>query len=227
MTVGCVAFGLGAARATERHWQILYQLNFFICLIAAGLYLLMATGYGAFDDAEGIGTKTTWIRYVTWGLSTPLLILDLTFLGRSRLPLVTALVGANTVMILTGFIATVLPEPLNFLWYVISCGAFVAIALALVGPYRAQAKAAHPKSASAFDRLVTVHLVIWTLYPVVWILSVEGLQTFGTPVEAMLFTILDVVAKVGFGFLALNTLKTLVQNGEVAADTAGVQAVRA
>ncbi len=216
MTVGTVVFGLGAARATERHWQILYQLNFFICLIAAGLYLLMATGYGAFTDMEGPGTKTTWIRYVTWGLSTPLLVLDLTFLGRSKLPLITALVGADVVMILTGFVATIMPDPLNLLWYVISCGAFLAFAAALLTTYKKQAKAQHPRSAAVFDRIVTVHLFLWTLYPVVWILSVEGLGVFGTPTEAMLFTILDVVAKVGFGFLALNSLKTIVDNGEVA-----------
>ena len=216
MTVGTVVFGLGAARATERHWQILYQLNFFICLIAAGLYLLMATGYGAFTGQEGPGVKTTWIRYVTWGLSTPLLVLDLTFLGRSKLPLVTALVGADVVMILTGFVATIMPDPLNMLWYAISCGAFLAFAVALLTTYKTQAKAQHPRSAAIFDRIVLVHLFLWTLYPVVWILSVEGLGVFGTPTEAMLFTILDVVAKVGFGFLALNSLKTIVDNGEVA-----------
>ncbi|BAZ20202.1 rhodopsin [Kalymmatonema gypsitolerans NIES-4073] len=44
MALGSVFFGFGANNAKNERWQILYTLNFFICLIAAGLYLAMALG---------------------------------------------------------------------------------------------------------------------------------------------------------------------------------------
>jgi len=212
MAAGSAYFGFGAARATERRWQILYMLNFFICLIATALYLTMATGYGSYIAADG--TPTVWVRYVTWGLSTPLLILDLTFLGRSPMPLTAALIGADVFMIGTGLVATLVAAPWSLLWYVISCGAFLAIFVALLGAYRRHANAVYTQSGDLFNRIVGVHLFLWTLYPVVWIVSAEGFGIVGPGIEAASYTILDVVAKVGFGLLALSTLRTLEQRGE-------------
>ena len=214
--LGAVFFGLAAARAEGRRWQIVWSLYFFICLIAAVLYLLMATGYGAYVSADG--TRTTWVRYVTWFTSTPLLILALTYLGRSSGVLTASLLGANAFMIATGFVATILPEDvLSLVWWTISTGSYLAIAWAFLGRYRREAKTVLPASASTFDRLVTVHLVLWTAYPIVWLLSPEGLDMVGDAWEAGLFTVLDVAAKVGFGFLAANSLRSIEANGEAAA----------
>ena len=224
MAFGSVVFGVQAARAPERRWQSLWTLYFFICLIAFALYLIMATGYGAYT-ADG-GHPTVWIRYVTWFLSTPLLILALTYLGRSSAPLVGGLLGANAFMIATGFVATILPEDtpaaLHIVWWAISTGAYVGIAWAFIGRYKREARIALPNSSSVFDRVVTVHLVLWTAYPVVWMLSAEGLGVVSSGTEAMLFAVLDIAAKVGFGFLAASSLRQIEANGD-----AGAYAARA
>ena len=224
MAGGSAYFGVAAARATERRWQVLWSLYFFICLIAFALYLVMATGYGAIEVAGGAeagGQSTVWIRYVTWFLSTPLLLLALTYLGRSSATLTGGLLGANAFMIATGFVATILPEDtpaaLHLVWWAISTGAYVAIAWAFLGRYKREAKAALPSSASVFDRVVLVHLVLWTAYPVVWLVSVEGLGLIGAPVEAAAFMALDVAAKVGFGFLAASSLRSIERNGDAGA----------
>ena len=218
MAVGSVYFGLAASRSTERRWQVLWSLYFFISLIAFALYLVLATDYGSYLAGDH---PTVWIRYVTWFLSTPLLILALTYLGRSSSVLIGALLGANAFMIATGFVATILPEDtpgaLNLIWWAISTGAYLAIAWAFLGRYKREAKAALPKSASVFDRLVLVHLVLWTAYPVVWLLSAEGLALIGSGAEAGSFAVLDIAAKVGFGFLAANSLRTIEKNGEAGA----------
>ena len=216
MAAGSAYFGFAAARATERRWQVLWSLYFFIALIAFALYLVLATDYGSYV-ADG-GHPTVWIRYVTWFLSTPLLILALTFLGRSTAVLIGGLLGANAFMIAAGFVATVLtedtPAALHLVWWTISTGAYLAIAWAFVGRYRREAKAALPKSASVFDRLVAVHLVLWTAYPVVWLLSAEGFGVVGSGAEAGSYAVLDIAAKVGFGLLAANSLRTIEKNGE-------------
>ena len=216
MAVGSAYFGFAASRAPERRWQVIWSLYFFICLIAAVLYLVMATGFGSYVSADG--TKTTWVRYVTWFTSTPLLILALTYLGRSSTVLTSWILGANAFMIATGFVATILPEDaLSLTWWAISTGAYVAIALAFLGRYKREAKAQMPASASVFDRIVLVHLVIWTAYPVVWMLSPEGLDLVGDGPEALMFTVLDVIAKVGFGFFAASSLRKIEANGEAGA----------
>ena len=208
MALGATFFGFGAHNAKTERWKILFILNFFITAIAAGLYLAMALGQGV----SVIDGKTTyWVRYITWFLSTPLLLLDLTFLGRSSLPTVGSLLGANAYMIATGFVATISPKPINYIWYVVSCGAFIAIVYLLLQPYRLEAERKHPRAKQAFRRLVTGHLVLWTAYPIVWILSNTGLNIVSDSGQTMLFTLLDLASKVGFGFLSLNNMYTLEQ----------------
>ena len=208
MAVGALVFGIGAHNAKNQRWQILFTLNFFICAIASGLYLMMALGQGV---SIINGKPTYWIRYVTWFCSTPLLILDLTYLGRTNLPITGSLLGANAYMIVTGFLATLSPKPISYIWYVVSCVAYLATAYLLLNQYRKQADRNYPSAKNAFRRLLIVHLVIWTLYPIVWIFGTEGFKAFGSELETMFFTLLDLASKVGFGFLSLNTMHTLEQ----------------
>lgn len=147
-------------------------------------------------------------------LSTPLLLLDLTFLGKTSLPITGSLLGANAYMIATGFVATISPQPISYIWYIVSCAAYLAVAYMLLNQYRIEAERNHPKSKQAFRKLVTVHLVLWTLYPVVWILGTEGFSVFAQGAETMFFTLLDLASKVGFGFLSLNTLHNIEQARE-------------
>jgi bacteriorhodopsin len=208
MAIGAIIFGIGAHKARSDRWKILYTLNFFICLIASALYLAMALGQGF---SVLYDRPTFWARYITWFTSTPLLILDLTFLGRSSIPLLSGLIGANQFMIATGGMSAISPKPINYIWYLVSCGAFVAILYLLLVPYRKQAEQHHPRSKKAFRKLVTVHVVLWTLYPIVWILAGTGFGVLDQPGETAGYTLLDIASKVGFGFLSLNTLQQLEQ----------------
>ena len=209
MALGAAFFGLGAHNAKKERWRILFTLNFFICAIAAGLYLSMALGQGR-SVIEG--RPTVWVRYITWFLSTPLLILDLTFLGRTSLPITGSLLGANAYMIVTGFVATISPNrSIGHIWYVVSCFAFLATAYLLVNQYRLEAERKHPRSKKVFRKLLTVHLVFWTAYPIVWLLGNTWLNLINQGTETMFYTLLDLASKVGFGFLSLNSLHNLEQ----------------
>lgn len=212
MALGATFFGLGAHNAKKERWRILFTLNFFICLIASGLYLSMALGQGR-SVIEG--RPTVWVRYITWFLSTPLLILDLTFLGRTSLPITASLLGANAYMIATGFVATISADRrIGQIWYVVSCFAYLATAYLLVNQYREEAERKHPRAKRVFRKLLTVHLVLWTAYPIVWLLGNTWLNLIDQGVETMFYTLLDLASKVGFGFLSLNTMHNLEQVGE-------------
>ncbi len=113
-------------------------------------------------------------------------------------------------MIATGFVATISPRPLNYIWYLVSCGAFLAVLYLLVQPYRKEALQHYPNvGRKAFRKLLAVHIVLWTCYPVVWILADTGINMISKGSETMFYTLLDIASKVGFGFLSLNTLRTL------------------
>lgn len=212
MALGATFFGFGAHNAKSQRWRILFILNFFICLIASALYLAMALGQG-FSVIHD--RPTFWVRYITWFLSTPLLLLDLAFLARASLPLTGSLLGANAFMIATGLVAALSPDPINYIWYLVSCGAYLAVFYLLVSPYRLEAERNYPRAKKAFRKLLTIHLLLWTGYPIVWILAASGIDVLSRGLETMFYTILDLVAKVGFGFLALNTLSQLEQIDKV------------
>lgn len=106
------------------------------------------------------------------------------------------------------------PKPINYIWYAVSCGAFLAILYLLLGPYRQQAEQQHPRSKQAFRKLVTVHVVLWTLYPVVWMLASTGFGVLDQGGETAGYTLQDLASKVWFGFLSLNTLQQLEQKGK-------------
>jgi bacteriorhodopsin len=211
MTLGSIFFGFGADRARNNRWQIVYSLNFFICLIAAGLYLAMIFGQG-FTSVYDRPSYLT--RYLTWAFSTPLTIVLLSYLGRTSLPIAASMVGADVYMIVTGFVATISPKPISNVWYIISCGAYLGLAYLLLKHYRQQAEQHYPRSKKVFYRLLAVHLIIWTAYPIVWILANTGFNVINSTTESACYTILDIAAKVGFGFLALNSLSQLEQVGE-------------
>jgi len=59
-----------------------------------------------------------------------------------------------------------------------------------------------------------VHLVLWTLYPIVWLLGNTGFNAINQGTETMFYTLLDITSKVGLGFLSLNSMHTLEKTTE-------------
>jgi len=65
--------------------------------------------------------------------------------------------------------------------------------------------------------------VLWLAYPIVWILGTEGFRLYGGGWETLLIAVLDVSAKVGYGFLLLSGLRALAPHSAPAGrvETAG------
>jgi bacteriorhodopsin len=81
MSLGAVFFGFGADHPKSKRWQIVHTLNFFICAIAASLYLAMIFKQGF----TYIGDRPAYLtRYLTWTFSTPLTLILLSYLGRTN-----------------------------------------------------------------------------------------------------------------------------------------------
>ena len=64
-----------------------------------------------------------------------------------------------------------------------------------------------------FRTLAILTIVLWSLYPVVWLLGTEGFSIANSTVEVFLFLILDFLAKIGFGFLLLTNRQALSDAG--------------
>jgi bacteriorhodopsin len=62
---------------------------------------------------------------------------------------------------------------------------------------------------STFRTMALLAIVLWSLYPVVWLLGTEGFNAVGSILEVFLFLILDFFVKIGFGFLLLTNRQAL------------------
>jgi len=172
--------------------------------IATVAYALMALGVSAVT----VGDHTVYIaRYVDWLLTTPLLVLSLAMLARPSTRTYLALVGLDVLVIGAGIAAALTPTAEKWLFYAVGGAAYVALVYGLLVTLpRALGDDADPRVSATFTTLRNLTVVLWTLYPVVWVLSPAGIGVLQPEMEAIVVVYLDFISKVGFvAFAALGT----------------------
>jgi bacteriorhodopsin len=209
MALGTIAFiAMGAGETNERK-QEFYIVTIFIAAIASVSYFSMFMGYGVIDVAvSGETLRIYWARYADWLFTTPLLLLDLGLLAGANRNTIATLIGLDVGMILTGLVGALATEgaAMRIAWWGISCGFFVVLLYFLVSSLSQQAARKSGEVASLFSTLRNLVIVLWTAYPIVWIIGTEGtIGLIPLGVETAAFMVLDLSAKVGFGFILLRS----------------------
>ena len=185
-------------------------MHFFVPLTALTLYWLMTLGYG--QMALGSGRIFYYGRYIDWSITTPLLLLSLAsgaIFNQPKKPyaLIAGLIGSDVYMIATGLVAGFTDNPvLKWSFYGLSCLGFLAIYAIMFGPLKAMSETNNPKGADYRSKAVVLALV-WFAYPVVFLIGQEGLRLWSAGVDSLLFTCLDLTAKVLYGLWAVSLAK--------------------
>jgi bacteriorhodopsin len=224
-TLGFVAatvyflFLMTRAPEGSRHFFIITAV---ITGVAAFFYLTMTTGAtaGVID-----GRMFYWGRYVDWVITTPLLLLDLALLAlaswRQNIALIAGLLILDVFMILTGLQAGASVSTFGRgFWFVVSTIAMVVLLYLVYTRLFAEAASRGGSVNNTFRTLALLTIVLWSCYPIVWLLGSEGFGAATTTVEVFLFLILDFLAKIGFGFL-------LLTNNQALSDAGGAGQVKA
>jgi bacteriorhodopsin len=205
MTLGLLVFLYLSTRATEAN-RSFFTITSLVALIAATSYFAMASGHGSIV----IGGRTFFFaRYADWVFTTPLLLLDLSLLAlpsiRENTELVATMIAADVYMIITGLVGGLINDATKYVWFATSTIAFIVVLYTLVGRLLAQARAQGGEVGRLFSTLSTLTLVLWICYPIVWLLGTEGFGLVPLLVEVIIYAILDISAKIGFGFLLLTS----------------------
>jgi len=225
MALGALAFVAMGLREDDPEQEAFYIVTIFIPVIAALSYFSMATGFGLIElqvPWQAAALDIYWARYADWLFTTPLLLLDLALLAGANRNTIWTLVGLDVGMIATGFIATItsVSQTSRIVWWGISSGFFLVLLYVLVSRLSAQAASRPGDVGSLFSTLRNLTILLWTAYPIVWIIGTEGLGLVPLYWETAAFMVLDVSAKVGFGFLLLRSHGTLEQASVEIPDTA-------
>ena len=216
MALGTVAFIAMGWGEQDEHRRRFYIITTLISGIAAVAYLLMFLGIGVSQVRipGEVVLRIYWMRYVDWLLTTPLLLLDLALLAGAGRSTIYRLVGLDVGMILVGAAAAVAPvgQTIRLALWAVSSLLFVVLLYVLANELSRQAARQTGEVAALFSTLRNLVIVLWTAYPIVWIFGTEstiGLIPLG--VETAAFMVLDLAAKVGFGFVLLRSRNVLDQ----------------
>jgi len=183
-----------------------HYVTFKIVAIATISYYAMAGGYGAVNllvNTEGpVYRKFFYARYIDWLFTTPLLLTDLLLFADMTYHHTTRILFFDVLMILTGLFGALTHGLYKWGWWVIGCIFMLVIFYDLIVVTRSKVLARSESIAKLFTSLGGLLLILWTLYPVVWALG-EGWQIISVDIEILLYGILDILAKVAFGWILL------------------------
>ena len=233
LALGTIGMLLGMVYFMSKGWDVedpeeeeFYVITILIAGIAAASYLSMFFGFGLTEVelVNGRVIDVYWARYADWLFTTPLLLLDIGLLaGASNRDLAT-LITIDAFMIVTGLAATLMKIPTaRFAFWTISTIAMLFVLYYLVVTVGEAASAAGEDTQSTFRVLRNLILVAWAVYPVAWLVGTEGLGIVGLYGETLLFMVLDLSAKIGFGIILLRS-RAIVGGDSAPTPSADVEA---
>jgi halorhodopsin len=172
-----------------------------------GLVSGLTVGFIEMPAGHALGGEevmSQWGRYLTWALSTPMILLALGLLADVDLGDLFAVIAADIGMCVTGLAAALVTSSVGLRWvfYGISCAFFVVVLYAILFEWPDDAASAGTDEIFGTLRILTV--VLWLGYPVVWAVGVEGLALVeSVGITSWAYSALDIGAKYLFAFLLL------------------------
>ena len=202
--------------------------HFLVPMVALTLYLLMALGHGSVVLASG---RTFYYgRYIDWSFTTPVLLLSLVssaVQGHTikRGAMIAGLLVSDVYMILTGLVAGWTDDPVLKWWfYGMSCLAFLAIYGMLWGPFRRLSlTSSEPEKGASYRKKLPALTLLWLVYPIVFIMGQEGLRLWSPVVDATLYTVLDLLAKVAYGLWGVSLARAVAPDNKELLEGSGAR----
>ena len=187
-----------------------YLIHTFIVVWSGLAYAAIAFGKGqtVYDD-----TTVYYARYIDWVVTTPLLLLSLVLTGKYSISmqgtLTPALLGTQVIMIVTGLVAELSTGTAQWFYYIAGCVALVVVLGIMWGPLLAKAKGQDEAIHQVYRKSAMFLTFQWLAYPTVWLIGVQGLGLLNKETTTVLFIILPIISKAGFGLYNLYLLRSL------------------
>ncbi|KAJ9098281.1 hypothetical protein QFC21_004610 [Naganishia friedmannii] len=201
------------AKRVERKLRLFHLITGIILVTAHASYLVMACGMGVTwvksfkhaADGAPVLRQVFYARYIDWAITTPLLLLDLALLaGMPKIQIVTILV-ADVFMIVMGLFAALqdASEKARWFLYAISCAFYLYVLFGIVFAGRKSASLQSSNVRRVYNVTAGMIIVLWTGYPIIFALT-EGKGRISVDAEVICYGVLDVIAKIVFGFYLLS-----------------------
>jgi len=190
--------------------QLIFVATLMVPLVSISSYTGLASGLTvsflempAGHALAGESVLTMWGRYLTWALSTPMILLALGLLAGSNMTKLATAIITDIGMCVTGLAAALTTSSylLRWLWYAISCAFFAVVVYILLAEWAADAEIAG--TAEIFGTLKVLTVALWLGYPIFWALGAEGFAVLDVAVTSWAYSGMDIIAKYVFAFILL------------------------
>lgn len=210
MVIGALHFW-ALSRDSHGVHQYEYLVAIFIPIWSGLAYMAMAIDQG---KVEAAGQVAHYARYIDWIVTTPLLLLSLSWTAMQFIKkdwtLVGFLMSTQVIVITTGLIADLSERDwVRYLWYICGVVAFCIVLWGIWVPLRAKTREQGRDLSTLYDKLLIYFTVLWIGYPVTWIIGPSGFRWISQDIDTLLFCVLPFFSKVGFSFLDLHGLRKL------------------
>ena len=162
-----------------------FNSAFFVSLITLISYLIMYEG--SFVSLTSDGGELYWTRWLFYGFSCTLLMYEIgKILGKSSQEIM-KMVYLTAIVMVTGILSSIFQNEYMWIFFGISAIVYLILLFEIF------------KSKSKNLNAIKLYVILgWSLFPVVFLLSVEGLGLIGNVVAATIYLMLDLFTKVVF-----------------------------
>ncbi|KAJ1477813.1 hypothetical protein T484DRAFT_2015976 [Baffinella frigidus] len=192
LTLGFLALAVSTvvmvakAASADAERRKYYFCSTFICGVATFAYFAMLSGQG-WTAIAGC-RQFFYARYVDWLITTPLLILELGLVSGQDFVTIAAVVGADMLMIVAGYMGAVsVVTTVKWFWFLFGMD---------------------PEMIELYGKIAWLTIIMWSFYPVVWLFS-EGFASFSVSFEVVAYTIMDIISKCVFCFMIVSAHDSL------------------
>ena len=215
MAIGSlVLYVTGTKDPVYRHHTYLHSV---VPFIAATSYLAMFLGTGLFTVQ---GELLFVPRYVDWSVTTPILLTGLVLTAahehRRHSGYVVSIVALDVIMIVTGLLSAISgTEAEKWIWYFWSCSAFVGVLYLLWSPLAHISRGNGEQLDSVYRKNLIFLTVVWLAYPIVFLIGPQGIKATDSLTNVWIIMVLDIVAKVVYGFYSASQFSNLPASSDV------------
>eukprot|EP00287_Rhodomonas_sp_CCMP768_P014384 CAMPEP_0196757262 /NCGR_PEP_ID=MMETSP1091-20130531/103575_1 /TAXON_ID=302021 /ORGANISM="Rhodomonas sp., Strain CCMP768" /LENGTH=271 /DNA_ID=CAMNT_0042106033 /DNA_START=748 /DNA_END=1563 /DNA_ORIENTATION=- len=198
MFIGAIVFFyMGISRKVN---TVMHVLVFFVAAVSACSYYAEWAGLGVeYKTTDTTPRVIFWARYLDWVITGPLILACLALLSKADTPTIISLCGNMVLYVICGLIGALTVAPYKYMWWVASLIFLIIVFMQLLQRLN------NPEGygGDALKGLTWLIIIVFIIYPIVWIVGSEGTGALGLSQEVGILTIADLIAKIGFGFYLL------------------------
>jgi bacteriorhodopsin len=142
---------------------------------------------------------------VNWGLTHPLLLINLALLAGSNGYSLLVAIAADLIMFTTGLIATFARHERRWAWFTITCIAYLTVVYQVLFNGRRAISNKSQQTQRFFATIALTALVVTALYPIILAASPLA-HKISLDAEVIVWAVLDILTQGVFGYWLLLTL---------------------